>query len=299
MPIIKKIGQLIIFALAGYFIFRVLFKNWVEVRRLLFNINISLLLLSLILMAASFAWQTYLWSRIIVQYGATISFFRAWQMYMKAAIIRYIPGNIWGLAAKGYMITTLGLKKSEAFFIMIFESAVLLFSALVVYLLTISSLADSLILNVGLVILAAMLLVFLIFPKLFLKVGRLFQKNISIRTLPWHFLLKLFLAYVAYWIISGLSIYYLLLAMAPVSAKEISTIIGIFAISWTLGFISIILPSGLGVREASLVFFLSKIISFPLAATASILSRIVYIIGEIISLIAALISHRFFNKNKI
>ena len=281
MKIVKKIGQVAVTILVAYFIVRVLLKNWLAVRQSLSNLKVSDAVVSVLLMAISFLIMTYLWHLVIKKYNRHISFIQAWYIYMKTTIIRYIPGNIWGLAAKAYMLTKLGLNKSEAIFILIFESAILVLSGIITYFLTLAAMG-SVLLNICLAIIAVLLGIFVGWPHLFLKFLRQFYKEINVRTLPIPFIMKLMAGYIFYWLISGFSFYFLAQSIDAMSSGRFLVLTGIFAISWVIGFLSLITPSGLGVREVSIIYFLGKIIASPVATVVAILARIVFILSELI-----------------
>jgi len=57
--------------------------------------------------------------------------------------------------------------------------------------------------------------------------------------------------------------------------------IGTFAIAWTLGFLAIPFPSGVGVREAALIALLGFLLSVPAIIAASIAHRLVAILAEL------------------
>lgn len=299
MAVLKKIGQVVIFSLVAYFIFTVLFKNWLTVRESLSTINVGYLFLSILSMSLAFAWMVYIWYRLVIRYNLLITFWQAWYIYLKASLIRYIPGNIWGLAAKAYMMTRIGLKKSEAVFLMVFESAILVFSGIVTYLLTPAARLGGTVTNAGLACVAVLLLIFLVYPPSYLKLLRLLNKNIEIRTLPPLFLLKLIFFYVIYWGISGVSTYFLGLAVTALPLGKVYIITGIFAVSWAIGFLSLITPSGLGVREVSLIYFLGKVMIAPLATVVAILARIVFITSELVSFGMGYLMNRLSNRRQI
>jgi uncharacterized membrane protein YbhN (UPF0104 family) len=66
-------------------------------------------------------------------------------------------------------------------------------------------------------------------------------------------------------------------------------IIGAYSISWILGFLVLISPGGLGVREGLLAFFLKFAIPTPIATLMALISRIWITIGEVLFLVLSLI----------
>ena len=66
--------------------------------------------------------------------------------------------------------------------------------------------------------------------------------------------------------------------------------IGAYAIAWTIGFIAIPIPSGVGIREAVLAFILHGTLTSSVVVAASVYYRLVAIATE--GILAAIASHR-------
>ena len=64
-------------------------------------------------------------------------------------------------------------------------------------------------------------------------------------------------------------------------------VIGVFLLSWVAGFLFIITPGGLGIREASIVLLLKHVLPVPTLIIIAFYSRIVWTISEILSFIFA------------
>jgi len=297
MKTLKKIGQVAIIVLVGYFIIRLLVKNWQEVHRSISGINYGLLVVSFFIMAIGFVWQVYLWRRIVSQYGIKIPFIKGWNYYLKAAIVRYIPGNIWGLAAKAYMMTKVGLNKAEAVFVMIFESAMMVTSGLFIYFISVSFLDSSLVINIILAVLAVLMGTFVFYPPWYIRFLRIFRRDIVIRTLQPTKVIALIIGYFIYWIICGLSFILLLKSIGDFSWSSLHIAVGVFAISWVIGFMSLITPSGIGVREVSMIYFLGKVMTTAVTAVATVLARIVFTGGELLSFFLA-VMFKYFTRDK-
>lgn len=103
--------------------------------------------------------------------------------------------------------------------------------------------------------------------------------------LPKKMSFKLLINYHLMWISFGASGLLIVLALLDLTHIQFSTldyfmIMSAFICAWLIGFLSLLTPGGLGVREASLVLFLSPLIGVETAALAAIISRIIWTLAE-------------------
>jgi len=107
-------------------------------------------------------------------------------------------------------------------------------------------------------------------------------------------ILLITLAWCGSWFIAGCAFYVLLLALFPgLPVAALPICIGIYAIAWDIGFVSIITPSGLGFREGAIgVLFLLALPTVPSAVAAIIaaLSRLVSTLAELVCVSIAYVS---------
>jgi hypothetical protein len=68
---------------------------------------------------------------------------------------------------------------------------------------------------------------------------------------------------------------------SPQSARIIPDMIGINALSWSAGLVSVVTPAGLGVREGISGILLSKVVAKPYPALIPLVARIWVTAGEV------------------
>ena len=88
--------------------------------------------------------------------------------------------------------------------------------------------------------------------------------------------------YLIYWIITGISFFLFVKSIVPISFNQLPTLIFINCLSWVVGYISFLTPGGLGVREATMSFFLSFYFPLPLAILISLLERVLETFWEVL-----------------
>ena len=110
-----------------------------------------------------------------------------------------------------------------------------------------------------------------------LKNQNIIFKNITLRSS-----VLVLINYIIYFFILTLIYYYILFSIFSIKIN-LFVLFSIMSFSWLIGFISPGAPGGLGVREIIVLKLLSPIIPISVVASASILFRILCIIGDLLS----------------
>ena len=82
--------------------------------------------------------------------------------------------------------------------------------------------------------------------------------------------LWLLAVYLLLWGLLGVAFFLFIKSLTPVAISQLLVVTGIYAVAWSIGFLSVITPSGLGVREGVLSLLLT-LVGFP-SATATLVS---------------------------
>ena len=96
--------------------------------------------------------------------------------------------------------------------------------------------------------------------------------------------------YSLHWVVTGGAFYLFIRAFYPLGGYYIPILSGIYALSFTAGYLAFFTPAGLGVREGALTFLLSLFIPMPIAIGVSLLSRLWLISVELVILVVFLIN---------
>ncbi|MFI2208448.1 lysylphosphatidylglycerol synthase domain-containing protein [Streptomyces sp. NPDC020141] len=86
---------------------------------------------------------------------------------------------------------------------------------------------------------------------------------------------------VASWLISGLHLWFLVLALDGPLWSGLTTAVGAFALAAVVSSLAVIVPDGWGVRELTITAALSTVLPAGTAATAAIASRVVCVVAEL------------------
>src|SRR3990167_935229 len=97
-------------------------------------------------------------------------------------------------------------------------------------------------------------------------------------------LVLLSLAFLGRFIFIGSALFFLIGTTGRSNFEMFPVVLGIFALSWLLGYVTLLAPGGLGVVELSLASLLSLYIPFTTAAVVAVTFRILLFLTEAIFL---------------
>ena len=95
-------------------------------------------------------------------------------------------------------------------------------------------------------------------------------------------LFRLIVIYLLLWACIGVSFFLFIKSIYPIRIGQLPIISSIYPFAWSIGFMSLITPGGLGVREGVLSIFLTMCLPPVTATLVALLSRLWVIIIEII-----------------
>lgn len=258
--------------------------------------------LSLALICAILAlWLTgTVWARLYRATGTRLSYAEATAAWIGSNLGRYIPGKIWQLSGLAAYVKARGHQGALAVATSVVLQAVTLLSAIVWALATLGPdlLGTEGGAGVSLLILAGLLLILVQPPvvRIATRLGaRLLREEpreapaSSADTLQAAFLMAL-----AWWLY-GIGLWALLLGVAGEAPLSPLAATGAFAAAYTAGYLVLVAPGGLVVREGALAGLLVALTAWP-AAVAAILAlaaRVWVTAAELVALaVAALIRTR-------
>jgi len=200
---------------------------------------------------------------------------------------KYIPGKVFMLAGRVEMSRAIGIRRSASFSAIVIENALMVFAALPFFFWSLLSGLKIAGRNSVVVLLLFILFGFWIclYPKTIIQclnyLNNKFGKELlSVYPKPRNMFVLIGI-YVLGWIFYGFS--GILLAQALELAQDVSrlTLMTAFISSWVIGYLTLITPAGLGVREAVFVGLLAPEIQMAQAITLALLARLSWTIIEL------------------
>ena len=230
-------------------------------------------------LAVGYAFSGWIWGRMVEDLGGPALPARdAIRTYMVANLGRYVPGKLWQIAGLALLARARGVPAPIATAAAVVGQAVALAGAMLVGLLALSG-ADPDLSRWAPAAVAATIgvLTVVMVPKIFRSLLRLWLRwtpgetpeEVPIGALKGFRWLALYTLNwggyaLAFWmLVRGLSLPGGLLEVGPA-----------FAAAYVLGYVVLVAPAGLGVREASMVAFLAPIMGPSGAALAAVAARV-------------------------
>lgn len=297
----KTLSFIVVLSLLIFFIFT-LYQNRVGIINFPWRFNLLNLLLLIFSLLPIYLCNILAWHLTTKALGSKNSYLTSVRIWLFSNISRFIPGGIWQYAGRIY------LAKKEGMPVIVATSAILIESLLTV---TIGIMLSVLFLpskigyeRLGVLpvtfSLSFVILLFLVLTNknglylLSLIIKKIVNKGeIIYKTkIPFHFLPILILSFGAQFFIDGALLFFLSRFAIDLSFQQYFLFVGIFSISWIIGYLTFLAPSGLGVQELTLTFFLSQYMPFSIAGTVAILFRILLLLSEVSTLMTYLFLKR-------
>ncbi len=225
---------------------------------------------------------------------------------------RFIPGNFWAFLGRGVLLSAEGISKKEIFHLLVIEIEFFLVGCVVLS----GCVVPFLVKNLSISPLYSPFLPY-VSIGLPLLIGGIFifHKSLSLHSSGWikkiwkilpgfEFNSMVYIQFltVLYLLLFGVGSYFAVLSILFLTPLEFLSFVLFFVFSLFFGYITIITPMGLGVREGMISVGLTPFIGPGNAIAAALFMRILQIIGEAIFLIISVLwlknkkLQKFFSK---
>ncbi|MFH1749719.1 MAG: lysylphosphatidylglycerol synthase transmembrane domain-containing protein [bacterium] len=288
---IKPYFQAIVIILIVFFIGKILWDNWSELQDFDWQINWWYFILAIMFHTLSFFVLGFSWNRILTEVsGQTLDTKKVWKIFFTSQIIRYIPGNVWSFINLGVANSEkLGIRKTHTLLAIFIEIALrMAVGALISVIVLYEIFHKFSLFYYAILVITVFGALFVIFNQKILNsiLNWLFRKKgenfISQAKFKKRTLVGLSGIFALHWIVFGIGLYFLIISLGI--DISIYKAIGVDILSWIVGYLSLITPSGVGVREATMIILLSPYMTVAIATVVSLLARLMFVIGELLNL---------------
>jgi hypothetical protein len=270
---------------------------WREARPRLKDASPTDVAASIGILAAYYLLFTVAWQRMLAAWGLRIPYFIALQAEMASILAKYVPGTVWIPAARIAALRRAGVRATPLILSsMIVEAGLSGLAGIIVFFVSLTTVGLSAAPVLPLLVLALIAVVGL-HPRIFTpgvrRVLRPFGAS-ELPPLPYSTLLGLLAYYCLTWLVGGAAIYFLLRSLGgDPSLTDIPYLGGVAAVSAIVAFLSLITPSGLGVREASMYGLLLAVTTKGVALGVTVLNRLTITIVEAALLMVGALAWRY------
>ena len=269
---------------------------WDEAKPRLLDADLSELAISIAILAAYYLLFTVAWQRILAAMGLRIPYFLALQAEMASILAKYIPGTVWIPAARVAALRRVGIKGTALILAsVVLEAGLSAVSGVLIFFAALAALGVEDAPILPLLAFTAICVVGLhprIFTPLARRVLRPFGAS-DFPPLPWRTLLGVMAFYASTWLVGGTAVFFLLRAVGgDPEVTEIPYLGGVSAVAAIVAVLSVVTPSGLGVREASMYGLLVAVVPEGVALAATVLNRLTITIVEAALLLVGAVAWR-------
>jgi hypothetical protein len=237
------------------------------------------------------------WQWILRALRVRVSYAVALQAEMASMLAKYIPGGVWTPAARVVWLRKTGVNAATPLVVssILLEAGLSAVSGVLVFLAGLAMIgdADAPLLPLGLF---AVVVTALLHPRVFKWIAvRVFRPfgGIELPPLPYRILLGLLAFYAVSWVVGGAAFLFLVRSVGGTAgAESIVFLGGTAAVGAIVAVLSVIAPSGLGVREASMYGLVLAIASSGVALGAVVLNRVAITLVEALLLVVGGVLYR-------
>ncbi|WP_160309627.1 lysylphosphatidylglycerol synthase domain-containing protein [Rubrobacter aplysinae] len=272
--------------LVAVFVGLALYGSWSEVRGYDWRFNPAYLALSGVLIGLYYLQQWGGWRLVMRSFGDPLDRADSMHIWYSTILGRYVPGSVAMVAGRISLCRRRGIPASTTFASIVYENALILITALLITVVCVPFWpafrhTEYTLFLAALVPVCLALLHPAVFGRLanrlLLKLGRPRLEA----TLSYGRVLALIPYYLMGWALLGLGFAALAASVARVGAGDLALLVGGYAFAWEVGFLSVVVPSGIGVKEGMLTAISALAFPLPVAVALAALSRLWQTLAEL------------------
>jgi uncharacterized membrane protein YbhN (UPF0104 family) len=273
-PWLRRLIGVVITAWIAANIYRRLSHRWHEIEARVLETSVPRLLIAAVMFAAFlFVFRALVWRRILRAFGAPLPVAPATRVWALSELARYLPGAIWQVLGRAYLVRPYGVRGSVSSASQLMEIAIFILANLLVATACIPWFAGKLtadaaaqdhgvyVARTGLFLAVACVPLFLtlLIPRVFYglmdRVMRALGKDPFPQRLPMRALLAMLGWNILGLLWQTLALWIMLSPQEALGLKlsKFPLIAGAYCLAWFIGFIAFWAPGGIGVREIVLV----------------------------------------------
>lgn len=292
MKLARRTLQVAILGIILYYFFQDFSRNWQKVAGYDWRFDIPRLILSLLALCAVLGAMIPIWKAILRRMGYDLPMGKAWRIWFISNLGRYVPGKVWQVTGMVYMCEKEGIPKRVTAVSVILAQSLSTLSAAGLFGLYIALEGGRIdpvwTYSVGVLLIAGGVVVHpWVLERVINLALRLFKRDPIRVEFTFGQLLYITGLYTLSWCGYGLALYIFISSLALVPPSLMWAVIPIHAAAYTAGFLVLLMPGGIGVRESFLAVFLSYHLPEAVATPSAWLSRLWFMAAEILCLAAA------------
>jgi glycosyltransferase 2 family protein len=270
---------------------------WADAAPRLRDADLVDLAIAIVLLAVYYCLFVVGWQWILRALRIRVSYDVALQAEMASMLAKYVPGGVWTPAARVVWLRKTGVNEPTPLVVssILLEAGLSAVAGVLVFLAGLALIgdADAPLLPLGLF---GIVVAVLLHPRIFRWIAeRVFKPfgGVELPPLPYRVLVGLLGFYAISWVVGGAAFLFLIRSVGGTAgAESIVFLGGTAAVGAIVAVLSVIAPSGLGVREASMYGLVLAVASSGVALGAVVLNRIAITLVEALLLVLGGVLYR-------
>jgi glycosyltransferase 2 family protein len=263
---------------------------WHDVRPALERISVSAILVAEVLVLAGLALSAVTWRVALAELGPNVGLAAATRIYVLGQLGKYVPGSFWALAAQMELAARVGAPRAQALAASTIAIGVNVATGLAVGLAVVPSVVSGGAWRIVLVVAAPVACAAALSPPVLTRLVdrglRILRQQPLSRPVSWRGIAVAAAWSFGSWAAYGAAIWVLAASAGASSARVLPLAFAAIALAMTLGFLVIVAPSGLGVREAVIVAALAPELARPAALAVALVARLVFTLADVVGAVA-------------
>jgi hypothetical protein len=257
-----RAAQIALIALIAWFAWRTIAPDWPQITNAWRETTVRgvPLILSTMVVLASYAVLIETWRRVVTAWGGSLSFSTAARIWFVSNLGKYIPGKVWAITAMGTMAQRAGVSPVAAVGSSLLVAVVNVLAAVAVILFTASEaipFSRWAMYAFGLAAVAVAVTPRLL-PSIARWVAARFGRDVTWPAIPQQTIVISFLGCGIAWLLYGIAFRLLVSSIGPAGGAT-SAYVAAFTASYLAGYLALPMPGGIAVREGVLIALLPQL----------------------------------------
>jgi glycosyltransferase 2 family protein len=283
-PLRRLLKLLVVAAFLGFIGWAVV-RQWRRVETVIGELTVTAVGLSAIAVLAGIWFSFLCWRAILADFGSRIPMTAGMRVFFVGQAGKYVPGKVWPILTqvklgRDYRVPGRTSAAAAAIFMII-----VLGTGLLVAILTLPILGADAFERYWWALLALPLAVVALWPPVLNwalnRAMRMAGREPMPQPLSAAGIGKAVGWSLVMWLLFGVHLWALLDALDVDAPNLLIRAIGAFAGSWSIGFLLLVAPAGVGPREVALVVLLASTTDQPTALVAAVVSRLLMTLGDL------------------
>jgi glycosyltransferase 2 family protein len=283
----RRVAAALLIGAAAWFLADAVVSQWQALREHEWRIEPLRMVASVSAHVLVLAWGVVIWGEVLRRFSDVPAPHRILlRIWFLSNLAKYIPGKIFQFIAVAQLARGAGLPARVLVASLLVHTALALLAAALLSTYTLAAVflpgTNPAALAVGATVLGCLLVHPAPLNLALAALGRVTRRDLTRWRGRWSDGLLLLVLSLVNWVFYGLAYYLFVSSLTPLPLGTLPVLSGVNALSFVAGYLAIVTPGGLGVREAAMTALLLPLLPRSVGALLAVASRLWTIVAEVI-----------------